>query len=290
MRGIKMSNKKYLDYAGLKRVLAKLLPGARKIWHGTEDEWNQLTAAERDKYDQAEIIDENDLPEMIRNPDWSRAVEPTMAQIKAGWTAPEDGIFIGYWNGQLDGKAVTIVVNGIVATRMGAGDTVSGATFYGFGNVQVSVNKNDVITFANISGAEQGAVTPTDPQHYIFVPYKVDVVDNRFPANYSAQEQFTGKYWIDGKKIYRKTFNEISAALDVGFTLSTGVDTLVDHSFTLKRKNGSWVIPYYFTATDCAGLYLDVGSNTDLMGVVRGASTIYGGVLKGWVEYTKTTD
>ena len=53
-----MATKKYLDYAGLKRVLAKLLPGARKIWHGTLAEWEALSAAEKAKYDQAEVIDE----------------------------------------------------------------------------------------------------------------------------------------------------------------------------------------------------------------------------------------
>jgi len=50
-----MSTKNYLDYAGLKRVLKHLLPGARKIWHGTRDEWEALDEIERDKHDQAEI-------------------------------------------------------------------------------------------------------------------------------------------------------------------------------------------------------------------------------------------
>ena len=50
-----MARKTYLDYAGLKRVLKHLLPGARKIWHGTRDEWEALDEIERDKYDQAEI-------------------------------------------------------------------------------------------------------------------------------------------------------------------------------------------------------------------------------------------
>lgn len=49
--------KQYLDYAGLKRVLKHLLPGARKIWHGTAEEWHDLSDEERNKYDQAEIID-----------------------------------------------------------------------------------------------------------------------------------------------------------------------------------------------------------------------------------------
>ena len=55
-------SKKYLDYAGLKRVLAKLLPGARKIWHGTLDEWESLPLSEKEKYDQAEITETADDP------------------------------------------------------------------------------------------------------------------------------------------------------------------------------------------------------------------------------------
>lgn len=47
----------YLDYAGLKRVIGKLF-GIRRIWHGTQAEWEALTTAERDYYDQAEIIDD----------------------------------------------------------------------------------------------------------------------------------------------------------------------------------------------------------------------------------------
>lgn len=47
----------YLDYAGLKRVIGKLF-GIRRIWHGTQAEWEALTTAERNYYDQAEIIDD----------------------------------------------------------------------------------------------------------------------------------------------------------------------------------------------------------------------------------------
>ena len=50
-----MANKSYLDYAGLKRVLKRLLPGNRKIWHGTWADWEQLSAAEKAEYDQAEL-------------------------------------------------------------------------------------------------------------------------------------------------------------------------------------------------------------------------------------------
>ena len=52
-----MTIKSYLDYTGLKRVLKRLLPGARKIWHGTAEEWHGLSDEERNKYDQAEVVD-----------------------------------------------------------------------------------------------------------------------------------------------------------------------------------------------------------------------------------------
>lgn len=50
-----MANKSYLDYAGLKRVLKRLLPGNRKIWHGSWEDWELLSAAEKAEYDQAEL-------------------------------------------------------------------------------------------------------------------------------------------------------------------------------------------------------------------------------------------
>lgn len=53
-----MSNKlNYLDKKGLAKVFSILKFGHKKIWHGTQAEWDALSAAERNKYDQAEIID-----------------------------------------------------------------------------------------------------------------------------------------------------------------------------------------------------------------------------------------
>jgi len=84
--------KQYLDYAGLKRVLKRLLPGARKIWHGTEAEWEALSETERDKYDQAEVINDINNPKANLNPrpDWANAV----AISALPFTAPEDGTLV----------------------------------------------------------------------------------------------------------------------------------------------------------------------------------------------------
>ena len=94
--------KQYLDYAGLKRVLKHLLPGARKIWHGTLAEWEALSETERDKYDQAEVIDgsgyqpdyQSDVVRGLHDPDWSKIQYYTSVQLNENITIPARGIFI----------------------------------------------------------------------------------------------------------------------------------------------------------------------------------------------------
>lgn len=90
--------KQYLDYAGLKRVLKHLLPGARKIWHGTLDEWKTLSEAERDKYDQAEIIDgsgyQPDYARNLHDPDWSNAEAVVDIKTSRTWTATKRGVIV----------------------------------------------------------------------------------------------------------------------------------------------------------------------------------------------------
>ena len=48
-----MAIKKYLDDHGTETVLKKI---KNQIWRGTQAEWDALSAAEKDKYEQAEII------------------------------------------------------------------------------------------------------------------------------------------------------------------------------------------------------------------------------------------
>lgn len=156
--------KQYLDYAGLKRVLKRLLPGARKIWHGTADEWEALSETERDKYDQAEVIDAINDPKANLNPrpDWANAIEITAAQLQAGYTAPADGIFAG---NVLPITAETLLtVNGVVI-GFGYVDTVSKYTR----QAEISctpVSAGDIIksSTATVSGQASHSIK--------FVPWK----------------------------------------------------------------------------------------------------------------------
>lgn len=163
--------KKYLDYAGLKRVLKHLLPGARKIWHGTLDEWKTLSEAERDKYDQAEIIDgsgyQSDYqPDYVRNlhdPDWSQAKSITVAQLLEGYTFPKRGMVVGSIIPNATGVTGSpiIKINGVVVSyARGSSNVIT------HGSVQCPVCAYNVIKL-------EGAGAEGCDAHISFVPYKV---------------------------------------------------------------------------------------------------------------------
>lgn len=106
-----MANKKYLDYAGLKTVLAKLLS-----------------------------------PELIRNlhdPDWSQAVSIKIDQLSSGYTAPGRGIIVGWVTAEnlTDSSKISITVNGVIIGE----STYKSGDWTSYPSIQVPVNKNDVI-------------------------------------------------------------------------------------------------------------------------------------------------
>ena len=160
--------KKYLDYAGLKRVLKHLLPGARKIWHGTLAEWEALSEAERDKYDQAEVIDgsgyQPDYARNLHDPDWANAVDITAAQLIEGYTFPKRGIVVGSFipdkNSVTGTPIIKIKINGIVVSY-----TRAASNEITHGSVQCPVCAYDVIKLEGIAAENCDA-------HFSFVPYK----------------------------------------------------------------------------------------------------------------------
>ena len=148
-----MATKKYLDYAGLKRVLAKLLPGARKIWHGTQAEWEVLSATEKAKYDQAEVIDEytgvpvvvdkvesgnlnpvtsNAVAGLVPQPYWTTKVQAwALGDVDVTFTAPAGKKFIFCTGSVLDDRRayVTIMDEAPIISADGKGVTLKFYTY-----------------------------------------------------------------------------------------------------------------------------------------------------------------
>lgn len=101
-----MATKKYLDYAGLKRVLAKLQPGVRNL----------------------------------HDPNWSQAINISVEQLTGGYVTPGRGMIVGtlLTNGNTS-TGVSMKVNNVEVARNIAKNSDHVL------NVQCPVGKGDVI-------------------------------------------------------------------------------------------------------------------------------------------------
>lgn len=109
--------------------------------------------------------------------------------------------------------------------------------------------------------------------------------------SYSTEEQWTGGYWIDGKKIYRKCKTQqtysgsgINNIIDLG--LNGVVDNLVSLRTITKQSNGEQMGDYCFSSTTLQNCYL----KTDGTVQYRAGSSYSYGQTTVIIEYTKTTD
>ena len=212
----------------------------------------------------------------IRNPDWSRAVDLTAFAFSTGYTVPEDGIIVvARLRPVAVGSTLTMTINDVpfIVVKGGTGTNADTNS-----NSCAPVAQGD---FIKVSETREG-----DTIH--FVPYKVDAVDNRFPTNYTTSEQFTGKYWIDGKKIYRKVFTgpyvQIAGASWVNLSWadcsSLNVDTCIEIHAIGKDSAANYpkAVDNKLWAISSAGLVSAAPQNNNFsVNVVI-------------VEYTKTTD
>lgn len=291
-------SKQFLDNEGLqvvannvkeaKEVAAGALALAQEVsetstiaFTGTFAEWNALSAAEKARFANHIVNitdDSSDTVNAVRNPDWSRAVSLTIAQLETGWTVPEDGILVGYYvTDTSSDQTKYISVNDV---------KVSGAYSYNStkngGNVQVQVSQGDVLSLTTSSSWNNS----TDIH---FVPYKTETVVTE-PMNYSTEEQDTGKFWIDGKKIYRKVVDcgglPNADTKTIAHNISD-IDTFL-HIEGVANQNNKTSIPInYINPTaigNSIGLYVN---DTDVTIITTTNLTNYVKVYV-FLEYTKT--
>ena len=106
--------------------------------------------------------------------------------------------------------------------------------------------------------------------------------------SYSTSETFTGRYWIDGKKIYRKCFSGsvTSTTQTISHGLGNTISDVVDIKAVIKISGLFMPFGYYNVYNGSAqnvSVYINSG-NLILL------NTYTGGTYKIIFEYTKTTD
>lgn len=117
----------------------------------------------------------------------------------------------------------------------------------------------------------------------------IAITDDSEDNNYSTDEKLTGKFWIDGKPIYRKSgyvnSGTIPTILDDSLTTSY-VDVPVNVEASVLDNSSSWLFFQGYSSSDTRGC-MSVRSNgfQFLTGKPSGIKAIY------WsLEYTKKDD
>ena len=121
-------------------------------------------------------------------------------------------------------------------------------------------------------------------------------VDNPFAMRYSTEEFFTGKYWIDGKKIYGKVFNNLGTLPNAAGRKTynwniANINELITYDLKAIYTDGSKLtIPYVYPDT----AYISNWITTEFI-TTGGVEIVVGKDrssfhLKAILEYTKTTD
>lgn len=100
---------------------------------------------------------------------------------------------------------------------------------------------------------------------------------------YSTSEQFTGEYWIDGKKIYQKTFTTTKNNINTG---NTNINVSNLGSYRAWVPQGCFVV-FSGGVNQYPLLNLGVINNA---GYCNGAYNNEEGTVYLTVRYTKTTD
>nr|DAP77202.1 MAG TPA: hypothetical protein [Caudoviricetes sp.] len=105
--------------------------------------------------------------------------------------------------------------------------------------------------------------------------------------NYSSEESFTGMYWIDGKKIYRKYINFNISSSSYDYTHNLNVAEYVKFDLKCTFSDGTIVsLPYVFFEsenkwTNCL-LITSLKAN-----YIRFYNAWATGRIYGIIEYTK---
>ena len=147
-------------------------------------------------------------------------------------------------------------------------------------NYIIKANKiSEVPTTATVQNVSSDSTTDT---------YSCDYINDC--NTYSTSEVKTGKYWIDGKPIYRKVITNISSFTQTAITVSTGIttiDTLISSNGQVQRPQG---INAWYSMDSC---YIEKRFNKSTGQFTIASTSEYVNYSSGGyiiMEYTKTTD
>jgi hypothetical protein len=113
--------------------------------------------------------------------------------------------------------------------------------------------------------------------------------------SYSESETFTGRYWTNGKKIYRKVYNLTSTIANMSTNLSsiTNAETVITLRGVAIMRDFIMPIPWgdsNYSTTWCGYINMSPNSKRPYLYIMTSGNNSYSFNVIVIVEYTKTTD
>lgn len=150
----------------------------------------------------------------VRKPAWSRAIAVTVAQLNAGYTAPADGLLVGYVYTTQQATPTKIMVNGVAITIVyGSASDVSAGSF------QTQVNQGDSVTVERSVTASNVTIS--------FIPFEDSIIGDPITITPEYIRNLHDPDWSQAESI-------TAAQLTAGWTAT---------------KRGLVIIPYLQTNT-----------------------------------------
>lgn len=123
--------------------------------------------------------------------------------------------------------------------------------------------------------------------------YSCNYINSVLEEHYSTEETFTGKYWIDGKKIYRKVISVSNMEISSATSISTGItnlNELISLNGIYNNISGGTKAPYPLTQN--TGTILNCAYYQGNIGILGNEtySASPDRIHTFILEYTKTTE
>lgn len=119
----------------------------------------------------------------------------------------------------------------------------------------------------------------------------INYINDNYHAQYSLNERFTGRYWIDGKKVYEKVIpvSGFSSDISVNHSISNFDRALSINLFMVNSKKDNYMIPRAHRDNSHDGISVVI-TKTQLM-IEVGPSNDFSH-MNGYaiIKYTKTVD
>ena len=172
-------------------------------------------------------------------------------------------------------------------------------------NMLLGLSNSEEIDTSKFATKEelQQAVTDLQPVDEVTLDNMQSVTSNAVAVanSYSTSETFTGRYWIDGKKIYRRVWDTTAPTVGVQnqfFEKSISIDfpnikdVISARGFIVSRNYANIMpLPYIANTNDWGAIYFRPSPEKTMvihLGIDAGGHT--GQPMKIILEYTKATD